>query len=86
MGLQVSSYERAQAVTKSDTTILDCQGFYVGGAGDVAIQTTRGTATGGGTADGAVTLVACIVGQIYPIACHRIMNTGTSASNIVALF
>lgn len=86
MTLQVQAYDRALAVTKSDTTILGCAGFYVGGAGNVAIQTIGTTGIADGAADTAVTLTACIVGQIYPIACYRIMSTNTTATAIVALY
>jgi hypothetical protein len=78
MAVQVSSYSRAVAVTKSDTTVVGCKGFYVGGAGDVAVKCQSG--------DTAVTFVACIVGQIYPVEAYIIMSAGTSATNIVALY
>jgi len=73
-----SGYTRAEAVTKSDSTVLGCKAFYVGGAGNVAIKThAEGTA---------VTLTACIVGQVYPIQCYNIMSANTSATAIVALW
>jgi hypothetical protein len=37
MGNTIRNYRKAVAVTKSDSTVLDCEGFYVGGAGNVAI-------------------------------------------------
>lgn len=78
MAMQVSSYVRAAAVTPSDATELDCEGFYVGTTGNVAI-----TPKGGGSA---VTLIGCLAGTVYRIACNKIMATNTSASNIVALY
>lgn len=78
MGAPVDSYEKAVAVTKSDTTVLDCEGFFVGGNGNVAI-----TPKGGGSA---VTLTGCLVGHVYRIACQKIMDTNTTATNIVALY
>lgn len=78
MANPVSSYERAVAVTKSDSTIVDCEGFYVGGAGNVAIVAKRG--------GDAVTLTAIIPGTVYPIACYKIMSTNTTATAIVALY
>lgn len=78
MSLPVSSYVKAVAVTKSDSTVLNCEGFYVGGAGDVAITPRDGAA--------AVTLTAIIPGTVYPIACNKIMSTNTSATAIVALY
>lgn len=73
-----AAYSRAEAVTKSDSTVLNCKAFYVGGAGNVAIKTHDGAT--------AVTLTACIVGQIYPIECRHIMSTNTTATAIVALW
>ena len=72
------SYEQAVAVTKSDDTILNCTGFFVGVAGDVAITPRDGSA--------AVTLKGCLAGHVYRIACKKIMSTNTAATDIVALF
>ena len=77
MSYPVASYERAVAVTPNDTTVVDCEAFYVGTAGNVAIMAKRGGA--------AVTFVGCLAGRVYPIACAKIMATGTTASDIVAL-
>jgi hypothetical protein len=77
MSQPISSYERAIPVTPSDTTVLDCEAFYVGTAGSIAVVPKRGGA--------AVTLTGCLAGTVYPIACAKIMATGTTASNIVAL-
>jgi hypothetical protein len=71
-------YTKAEAVTKSDSTVLKCKAFYVGGAGNVAIKTDAGAT--------AVTLTACIVGQVYEIECYHIMSTNTTATAIVALW
>lgn len=78
MASPVNSYERAAAVTKSDSTIVDCEGFFVGVGGDVAIVPKRG--------GDAVTLKGCATGTYYPIACQKIMSTNTSATDIVALY
>lgn len=80
MGNNLRNYRKAVAVTKSDSTVVDCEGFYVGGAGNVAIIAKDDT---GQTA---VTLTACIVGQVYDIACNKIMSTNTTATAIVALY
>jgi hypothetical protein len=77
MSQPVESYERAVAVTPSDVAELDCEAFYVGTAGNVAVVAKRG--------GGAVTLVGCLAGRVYPIACSKIMATNTTGSNIVAL-
>lgn len=87
MTLQVQAYDRAVAVTKSDSTVLNCAGFYVGGAGNVAIQPLGNSGQDNASSpDTAVILTACIVGQVYPIACARIMSTNTTATLIVALY
>jgi len=80
MSRPVDNYEAAAAVTPSDTTVLDCEGFYVGGGGNVAIVAKR---TPNATA---VTLTGCLAGNVYRIACSKIMATNTTATNIVALY
>lgn len=66
------------AVTKSDSTVLNCRGLYVGGAGNVAIMAVGDTA--------AVTLEGIQAGTILPIACNKVMSTNTTATLMVALF
>lgn len=69
-------------VTVSDSTDVFCHGVYVGSAGDVALMAWDDTA--------AVTLPAVPAGTFIPIACKRIMSTGTTVStpntNIKAIF
>lgn len=74
------NYRKAQAVTKSDSTIVDCEGFYVGGAGNVAIVAKDDDS------NTAVTLTAIVVGTVYNIACKKIMSANTTATAIVALY
>jgi hypothetical protein len=71
-------YEKAAAVTPSDSTVVDCIGFFVGGAGNVAIVPLKGSA--------AVTLTGCLAGHVYRIAANKIMSTNTTATAIVALY
>lgn len=67
----------AVAVTPSDATVLNTtKALYVGGAGAVAV-----TMAGGGN----VTLAAVPVGTILPVAVTKVLSTGTTATNIVAL-
>lgn len=80
------TYDRAVAVTKSDTTVYDCKAIFVGGAGNVAVQTRGTTGIADGSPDAAVTLTGCLAGTIYPIAAYRIMSTNTTATAIVALY
>lgn len=69
---------RAAAVTPSDATILSCHSLYVGGAGNLAVQTIDATAT-------TITLVGVPAGTIIPLACYRVL-AATTATNIVALY
>jgi len=76
--MEVANYVKAAAVTPSDSTVVDCVGFFVGVTGNVAITPLKGST--------AVTLKGCIAGTVYPIACNKIMSTSTTATDIVALY
>lgn len=67
------------AVTKSDATVYDppLRGFYVGGAGDVAVIAADDTA--------AVTLTGCLAGVLYPFSVTKVMSTNTTATAIVGV-
>ena len=71
-------YERAATVTKSDSTVVDCRGIYVGGTGDVAVVCRSG--------DTAVVFKAVPVGTILPIRAYNIMSTNTTATLMLALY
>ena len=63
---------KAIAVTPSDTVNLPyTSGFYVGGAGNVTVQTEAGDIT---------TFNACPVGLIVPIRITKVLATGTTAT------
>lgn len=79
-------YTRSAAVTKSDSTVLNCKGFFVGGAGNVAIQSLGTANIADGSPDAAVTLTGCTVGTMYEIPAYRIMSTNTTATNIIAFW
>ena len=66
----------AAAVTKSDTTIVDCRSLYVGGAGDLVVTMARG---------GDVTFVGVPAGTFLPVQVQKV-KAATTATNIVALF
>ena len=70
---------KAAAVTPSDTTDLTAptRAIYIGGAGNLKIDTL-----GGDT----VTLNALAVGVIHWVQVKRVYSTGTTATNIVALY
>ena len=67
----------ASAVTKSDTTVLaGVVGIYVGGAGNLAVTMNSGVD---------VIFPAVPVGSILPIRVTKVLSTGTTATNVVAL-
>ncbi len=66
-------------VTPSDTYAIKggpARALYVGGTGDVAALNENGVA---------VTFAAVPAGAVLPIATARVNETGTTATNIVAL-
>jgi len=69
-----ASAKESGAVTASDSTVLDYQALYVGGAGDVSIDHTEGST--------AVVYVGVLAGSILPIKGVRV-NAATTATSIV---
>lgn len=69
---------RTEDVTPSDTTVLTgCRALYIGVAGDVAVM-ARGDTTPS-------TFVAHPAGYMF-VQAKQVLATGTTATNIVALF
>lgn len=68
----------AQAVTPSDDTIVSFFGLYVGATGDVAVMPAAQGPDGT-----AVTFTAVPGGAIIPLDVCKVMETGTTADNIV---
>lgn len=67
----------AVAVTPSDTTQIPAtRSLYIGVTGDVAVEMTSGNS---------VTFKAVPVG-VLPIQAHKVLLTGTTATNILALY
>jgi hypothetical protein len=82
MGRSTSNFPAsgARAVTPSDSVMLPngtCRSLYVGVSGDVSVLTSDG--------DVAVVFKAAPVG-ILAIQCQRVNSTGTTATNILALY
>jgi hypothetical protein len=73
---------KAQVVVKSDTVPLPygCRALYIGGAGDVAVVPS------GHALSAPVTFVGMLAGSYLLVSCAYVMSTGTTATNIVALF
>lgn len=76
---QIGPITRFDRVTPDDAADLPLgatRGVYVGAAGVVAVM----------DAYGAVVDLASTAGQYHPISIIRIMATGTTASEIIALY
>ena len=74
-----SAYGLGDAVTPHDTNEIDggaCRALYIGGTGNLVVTMARGGDN--------VTLNSVPVG-ILPISVIRVLNTGTTATDIVAL-
>lgn len=68
----------ASNVTPSDTTVLGgVRGLFVGGAGNVNLETEGGTT---------LVFTGVVAGSILPIRAIRVLSTSTTATNIVALY
>ncbi len=76
MALGQGPANRALAVTKSDTTVVNCRALYIGGTGDVVVTPLEG--------GNSVTFTTVPVG-FFPVSCRHVMNA-TTATNIVALY
>ena len=66
----------AFAVTPNNSTEIFARSLYVGGAGDVSVQTAGGTT---------VTFVGVPAGSLLPIRVQKVRTTGTTATNIIGL-
>ncbi len=78
------------AVTTSDTAVLKyhnsparTKGIYVGGAGNLAVK-DLGDFTGANRTT--VIFIGVLAGVVYPISTDQILATGTTATNLIALF
>ena len=68
----------AASVTPNDSTdIATCRSVYVGGAGAMKVTMADDTT---------VTFSGLLAGAVYPFQAKRIWSTGTTATNIVALY
>ena len=67
------------AVTPNDSTDLTTtsRAIIVGGAGNIAVTFVDGSD---------VTIVGLLAGQVYPFRVSRIKSTGTTATDIVAIW
>lgn len=82
MSIQTTTHTSGavRAVTPNDSTdftLGTCRALYVGGAGDVSIVDLGGET---------VVFVGALAGSVLPIQTARVNATGTTATNIVALY
>ncbi len=73
-------YNFAAAVVKHDTNDFPngpCQALYVGGAGDIVVVFPDGRTC---------TFTAVAAGTLIPLTAKRVNSTGTTATNMVALY
>lgn len=77
IGMTDPGYDCAE-ITPSDTApIGNARALYIGGSGDVKLTTIAGTE---------ITFSNLVEGSILPVRCKRVLSTGTTATNIVALY
>lgn len=75
----ISCVKQAEAVTKSDSTVLEAtRGLWIGGAGNVAVVFSDGGS--------AKTIVGVPAGTLLPFAVTKVMSTNTTATDILALY
>lgn len=69
----------AEAVTPDDVAefTVVARALYIGGTGDVTLRTLAGNT---------VLFTAVPAGTILPVVCRGVDDTGTDATNIVALY
>ncbi len=77
-GLDSPAYNAA-AVTPSDSVPLgtDARNLFVGGAGNITLITSGGST---------VTFTGVLAGTILPVRTNQVKATGTTATNIVAMW
>lgn len=73
--LHVNAATGGAAITPSDSTVLDLNGIYVGGAGNLTVTLLDGND---------VVLTAVLVGVIYPLRIIKV-KAATTATLLVGL-
>ena len=80
IGVTDPAYSNAAAIAPNDSTPLGfvTRGIYVGGTGDVTVTMKGGQTT--------ITFKAVPVGTVLRVRASLVNATGTSATNLVALW
>lgn len=83
----------AVAVTPSDTVAISFEGksvvtrgLYVGVGGDVSVEMGGEDGNGKGMADPTVVFTGVATGTVLPIEVTRVNATGTTATNLTAIW
>lgn len=77
--LAVTASDTAKITAYSDDNnikLLRCRALYIGTSGDVVVKNAKGDS---------ITFSSVPVG-VLPVSTDQVLSTGTTASNIVALF
>ena len=78
MRVETESHRRAVAVTTNDMSYIPVtRALYVGGAGNIVVTMENGEDA---------TLSGVLAGTVYPLSVKRVKATGTTATNLVALY
>lgn len=75
--MTAQNFSHAEAITKSDSTVLNLDALWVGGVGDVALILQDDAA--------AVTFTAVPAGTLLRMRITKVMSTNTSATLMVGL-
>jgi hypothetical protein len=86
MGIQTNTNTSGavRAITPNDGTDLPlgvCRAIYVGVGGDISIDDLSGEAAGE-----SVVFVGALAGSVIPVQTARVNATGTTATDLVALY
>jgi hypothetical protein len=79
-GTTLDSGQNSFAVTPSDTASLPfvTRALYVGGAGNISVLLINDTVP--------VTLMNAVAGSLLPLRVSQVMNTNTTATNLVGIY
>ena len=75
-------------ITPSDSTVLSPipRSIYIGASGNLAVQWV-GSTTGGTTTSGSnIVFVSVLSGTFLPIRPAKVLATGTTAANLIAIY
>lgn len=73
----VSAYDAAAVTPADGGSLRPTRALYVGGAGNIKVDMALGST---------VTFSGALAGTILPVQVTRVYSTGTTATNIVALY